>query len=36
LQDLDERRIEQWFEKCLAPPESIPEPPAHCKAEVRS
>ncbi len=34
FQDLDKRRIEQWFENCLAPLESIPAPPANCKAEV--
>jgi hypothetical protein len=35
FQDLDERRIEKWFEGCLIPPDNIPEPPAHCEAEVR-
>jgi hypothetical protein len=35
FQDLDKRRIEKWFENCLAPPDSIPASPAHCKAEVR-
>jgi hypothetical protein len=36
MQDLDKRRIETWFENCLAPLDSVPAPPAHCKAELRS
>jgi hypothetical protein len=33
LKDLDNRRIEKWFENCLSPPDSIPAPPAHCTRE---
>ena len=33
LKDLDNRRIEKWFENCLSPPDSIPAPPAHCARE---
>jgi hypothetical protein len=33
LKDLDNRRIEKWFENCLSPLESIPAPPAHCTRE---
>jgi hypothetical protein len=35
FQDLDNRRIEKWFENCLAPPDTKPPPPTtHCKAEM--
>jgi hypothetical protein len=33
LKDLDNRRIEKWFDNCLSPPDSIPAPPAHCTTE---
>jgi hypothetical protein len=33
LKDLDNRRIEKWFEDCLLPPDNIPAPPAHCTRE---
>jgi hypothetical protein len=38
FEDLDNRRIEKWFENCLSPPDSIPAPPAYCvtKNEVRT
>jgi hypothetical protein len=35
FEDLDNRRIEKWFENCLSPPDSVPAPPASCGAEMR-
>jgi hypothetical protein len=35
MQDLDKRRIQEWFENCLAPLDSIPAPPPDCKGELR-
>ena len=35
FQGLDNRRIEKWFENCLAPPDSVPAPPAYCKEGIR-
>jgi hypothetical protein len=33
--DLDNRRIEKWFENCLMPGDSVPAPPSYCGAEMR-
>jgi hypothetical protein len=30
FQDLDNRRIEKWFENCLSPSDNVPAPPDHC------
>lgn len=35
FKDLDNRRIEKWFENCLMPPDSVPAPPSYCGAEMR-
>lgn len=35
FEDLDNRRIKKWFDNCLAPPDSIPAPPALCGEKMR-
>lgn len=35
FEDLDNRRIEKWFDNCLAPSDSIPAPLALCGEEMR-
>jgi hypothetical protein len=35
FQDLDKRRIQKWFENCLAPPDSIPAPELDCEVGNR-
>jgi len=35
FRELDNRRIEKWFENCLAPPDNVPAPPAYCGTERR-
>src|SRR5215212_2582767 len=35
FQDLDKRRIQKWFENCLAPPDSKPAPQLDCEVGNR-